>query len=213
MWESLLLDASVAALLVVLWYLVWRAFNRRQGETIVGWIQQAVSDRVCVSVPRWQSASRFSVQLRFTSSFRESFIAVGLTPREMPLNWLLARYKKRREWVMFQAELDRCPQTNLLIANHRWYGATNPKGTPPESCYSLGSLVITTREDWNNETSLLETLLATRSHQFAHVELRKKAPHLRLTAPLESLRPGVEESGLFELLQELATCANRAQSK
>lgn len=212
MWESLLLDAAFAALLVVVWYAVWRQFNRRQGEAIVGWIQEAVSERVRVSAPRWRSASRFSVQLRFGANFRESSIDVGLTPREMPLNWLLARYTKRREWVMFQAELERRPASNLLIANHRWYGATDPKSAPPEECYSLGALVVTTREDWNTETALLETLLATRSHQFAHIELRKKAPHLLLTAPLESLRPGTDASGLFELLHELASCANRAPS-
>lgn len=212
MWGSLLFDAGVAALLLLAWYFGWREFNRRQGEAIVGWIRRALADKASVSAPRWQGASRFSVQLLFPSAFRESSLAIGLTPREMPLNWLMARWKKQQEWILFQAELDRQPQTNLVITTHRWIGRTNTKSVPPECCYSLGSLVVTTREDWSTETSLIETLLATRSHEFAHVEFRRKAPHVLLTAPLEALCPDADESGLFDLLQELASCANRAPS-
>jgi hypothetical protein len=208
MWGSLLFDAAMAAMLIVLWYFGWREFNRRQGLAIVGSIQKALAGKACVSAPRWQGASRFSVQLRFPSAFRESSLAVGLTPREMPLNWLLARWKKQKEWILFQAELERRPSANLVISSHRWIGRTNPRSQPPESCYSLGSLVVTTREDWNTETALIETLLATRAHEFAHVEFRQKAPHVLLTAPLDALCPDTNEASLFDLLQELASCAS-----
>ena len=130
----------------------------------------------------------------------------------MPLNWLMARLKKQKEWILFQAELERRPSSNLVIASHRWIGRTDVHGPTPSCCYSLGSLVVTTREDWSTETALIETLLATRAHEFAHVEFRKKAPHVRLTAPLESLCPNADQSGLFDLLQELASCANRTTS-
>jgi hypothetical protein len=159
-----------------------------------------------------KGASRFSVRLQFPSGFRDSSLEVGLTPREMPLNWLIARYHREREWIMFHAELDRQPSANLVVANYRWIGRTRGMKASPELCYSLGSLVVTTREDWQTETSLIETLLATRAHNFAHVEFRRRSPHVTLMAPLQALHPAETESSLFDLLQELASCANRAAS-
>jgi len=40
------------------------------------------------------------------------------------------------------------------------------------------------------------------------VEFRRKAPHLMVTAPLESLNSTSEEAGLFVVLQELAICTS-----
>jgi len=126
--------------------------NRRRALRVISWIQRAVAGNAYVSAPRWHRPSRFDIELRFASAFRASTIAVELTPREMPIQWLMARLHKERERVTLRAELERFPSSHLIIANHRWYGRTGNSAPAPDCCYSLGPTVVTTREDWRNET-------------------------------------------------------------
>jgi hypothetical protein len=204
----LLFDAAVAIFVVAGWYFGWRQVNRLRAERIVHSVKQAVGGRAVASAPHWHGPSRFELELRFASGFRESWLEIQLTPREMPLSWLLARLHKQGEQIKFRAELEHRPAHGLIVANHRCYGYTSrSRRLPmPENCYSLGSLVITTREDWQSETAVLESILAVRSQELIQVEFRKTAPHLMVTAPLTSLTDTSGESGLFAMLQELASC-------
>ena len=206
MWGMLLIDAGLALAVVLGWYLGWREVNRRRALKLVHSIKQAVAGRAMVSGPFWHKPSRFDVELRFASGFRESWLSVELTPREMPLNWLLAHLHKQAEQVTFRAELEQRPSSSLIITRHKCCGYTSPEALTPDECYSLGSLVITTREDWQSESAILESILAARSRELMQVEFRKRAPHLLVTAPLSSLTEIDGDSGLFGLLQELATC-------
>lgn len=208
MWGIVLLDVVVALFVVAAWYFGWREVNRQRAERVMQSIRRAVVGKATVSAPRWQRPSRFEVEVRFACGFRESWLTVELTPREMPINWLLARIHKQPEQVTFRAELEHQPASSLIIANHRWQGFTSRAAISTEDCYSLGSLVITTREDWQNETAIIESILAARSREMIQAEFRKKAPHLLVTAPLSSLTDDEEDTGLFGLLHELATCAS-----
>lgn len=206
MWIRLLFDAAVAALLMAGWYFAWREVNRLKAERILLSVRQAVASRAAVSRACWRGASHFDVELRFAAAFRESWLSVELTPREMPIQWLMACLRKQPEQVRFRAELEHRPTVNLIVANRRWGGRTSKTAALPDESYSLGSLVITTREDWQSETAIIERILAARSNEPIQVEFRKRSPHLVVTAPLSSLTPEEADSGLFGLLQELATC-------
>jgi hypothetical protein len=206
MWGMLLFDAAVTLVAVAGWYFGWREVNRLRAEKLIHCIKHAVEGRALVSEPFWHKASRFDVELLFPSGFRESWLSVELTPREMPLNWLLAYLRKQAEQVTFRAELEQRPSSGLVITRHKCCGYTSRKALLSDDCYSLGSLVITTKEDWASETAIVESILAARSRELIQVEFRKKTPHLLVTAPLSSLTQQDDDSGLFGLLQELATC-------
>jgi hypothetical protein len=206
MWARLLFDAAVAALLMAGWYFGWREVNRLKAERILSRVREAVAGRAGVSGACWRSASRFDVELRFSAVFRESWLSVDFIPREMPIHWLMASLGKQTEQVTFRAELEHRPTTNLIVANQRWGGRTSKAAALPDECYSLGMLVITTREDWQSETAIIEGILAARSNEPIQVEFRRKSPHLLVTAPLSSLTQDEDDPGLFGLLQELATC-------
>ena len=211
MWGMLLFDAALAVLLMVGWYFAWREVNRLRAEKILLWVRRAVAGRAAVSRACWRGASHFDVELRFNAAFRESWLSVDLMPREMPIQWLMAWLRKQTEQVTFRAEMEHRATTNLIVANQRWGGRTSKTAALPEACYSLGSLVITTREDWQSETAIIERILAARSNEPIQVEFRRRSPHLVVTAPLSSLTPQEEDSGLFGLLQELATCGAARQ--
>lgn len=202
----LLFDAAVTLVLVVGWYLGWREVNRLRAEKLMHSIREAVAGQALVSGPFWHRASRFEVELRFASGYRASWLSVELTPREMPLSWLLARLHKHAEQVTFRAELEQRPSSGLIITRHKCCGYTSREALSSDECYSLGSLVITTREDWQSESAIVESILAARSRELIQVEFRKSAPHLLVTAPVSSLTQDDEDAGLFGLLRELATC-------
>jgi hypothetical protein len=202
----LLFDAAVAVIVVAGWYLGWREVSRLRAEKVIYSVRQALGARARVSGPYWHRPSHFDIELRFAAAFRESWLSVEFTPREMPLQWLMARLYKRPEQVTFRAELEHQPSSSLVITTHKSCGYTSRAALSSEDCYSLGSLVITTREDWQAETAIVESILAVRSRELVQVEFRKRAPHLLITAPLSSLTHDEDDSGLFGLLQELATC-------
>ena len=206
MWVMLLFDAAVALVVVAGWYLGWREVNRHRAERLIHCIRETLAGRAMVSGAVWHKPSRFDVELRFASGFRESWLSVELTPREMPIHWLLAYLHKKPEQVTFHAEMERRPSSGLIITRHKCCGYTSRDALSAEECYSLGSLVITTREDWQGETAIVESILAARSRDLLQVEFRKRAPHLLVTAPLSSLTQEDDDSGLFGLLQELASC-------
>jgi len=206
MWGTLFFDAAVAIIVVAGWYLSWRQVNRLRAEKVIESVRRAAAGRAQVSGPYWHRPSRFDIELRFAATFRASWLTVEFTPREMPLQWLRARLHKRPEQVTFRAELEHGPSNGLIITRHKSCGYTSREALSSEDCYSLGSLVVTTREDWQGETAIVESILAARSRNLMQVEFRKRAPHLLITAPLTSLTEDEEDSGLFGLLQELAIC-------
>lgn len=207
MWGIFLFDAALAALLVVGWYLACKELNRLKAEKILLCVKEAMGGRARVARARWRGASHFDVELGFAAAFRDSWLSVDLTPREMPMQWMMSRWRKQPEQVTFRADLEHRPTGTLFIANQRWHGRTSESREMPQECYSLGSLVITTREDWQSETAIIARLLAARSGDLIQVEFRKQSPQLIVTAPLASLLSTSEdEPGLFGLLQELASC-------
>jgi len=204
--DTLVLDAAVAALLMAGWYFAFREVNRLKAERILFCVREAVAGRAGVSRPCWRGASHFDVELRFTAAFRESWLSVDLMPREMPIHWMAAFLRKQTERVTFRAELEHRSATNLIVVNQKWGGRTAKAAALPDECYSLGMLVITTREDWQCETAIIERILAARSSESIEVEFRKKSPQLVVSAPLSSLTQDEDDAGLFGLLQELAAC-------
>ena len=213
---GLAFDVLLAALGVACWYMWFRSANRRRAVQILRWIESAFTGHATVSQLRWHSASRFEVDLQMQPPvFRRVSLTIQLTPREMPLNWLISCLRSRKETVTFEAVLDHRPAKNLQIQNHRWCGRTRrrpPVSTQGWHFQSLGPMVISSREDWQKDVGhMLEALIATRSCEFEHVAFRRKAPHIVASAPLRSLDPDGRNSGMFEILQELASSASTSR--
>jgi hypothetical protein len=213
MFANLAIDSLLAAALVVGWYFWFRTLNRRRSAQVLRWIDSVFADHGRVAQVRWINASRFAVELRLCPTiFRRASLAVQLQPREMPLQWLLSRLRKRKETVTFEAELEHRPNVSLHVQNHRWSGP--PRRLRPGSWEkwkfeSLGPVLISTQPKWQKEFGpLLEALLATRSCEFLHIGFRRRAPHFVACAPLQSLCPDSGKSGMFDVLHELATSAS-----
>jgi hypothetical protein len=208
---NLLIDTVTAALLVAVWYFWMRRRNHQRSVEITAWVETALAGYGMLSGVRWRGPSQFRLDLRlWNSGFRRAWLTVELEPREMPLNWIMARMRRHAETATFCAELDCPPAMNLHVHNHRWCGRTRrarPASLSSLQFESLGPVMITTREDWQG-APMLDALLAARTTEFPHVSFRRRAPHLVINAPLELFKPGGTHWNLFERIEELASTAS-----
>ncbi len=207
----------VGALLVLIWYLWFARDNRRRGLRVRGWIERAFEGHGQVAAMEWLSNSSFQLRVRlWPNLFRKTSVQVQLLPRELPLSWLIARFRGRQETLTFQADLDFAPGFNLEVRNHRWCGRTRrrfPHNTENWSTERPGPFVITTRNDWQREiTNMMHSLVASRECDCLTVSFNRTSPHFSATVPLESISPkGQSETNIFDVMRELAAGASASR--
>ena len=97
MGHLLLIDAVGAVVLVGLWYFCLATYNHRRGTKALRWVEAACSHRGQVIQARWVGASRLQARLRFaTRWFENARVTIRLTPRPLPVQWLLSAWHKQR---------------------------------------------------------------------------------------------------------------------
>ena len=212
----LTMEIAVGAVLVVLWYVWFRRQNCRKSIHVLQRIKSAFAGHAQILGVRWSGGSRFSVRLRVLSTlFQQAAVLVELHPREVPLNWLWARLRRRQETLTFEADLECPPAFNLEVHNHRWCGRTRkvPRDHRQMAVEHCGPFILTTRNDWQREiTSMMTALVASRDCSFLTVSFRRTSPHFSATVPLDSLSPqSPYEAEIFEVLRELAACASASR--
>ena len=208
--------AALAAVLIATWYGVSLRYNRRRGLQVLRWIETAFAGHGKVVSVHWTAPSRFHAQLRlYASVFQHAGATVQLTPRELPLTWLLARLRRQPETLTFEADLDFPPDFQLDVQNHRWMGRTQrcfPRTTSPWHTETMAPFMITTRKDWQIELgSMMDALVASRERDFISVSFHRSSPHFSAIMPLEAISPSVADSGLFDVLRELAGRASASR--
>jgi hypothetical protein len=214
--RALAIDLVIGILLIVAWYFVFAHLNRRRGGRIIRWVERTFAGHAVVTGVQWLASSRFRVALRMpTGVFRESSVLVQMSPRQFPMQWLVAHFRKRPETVTFEANLDCAPSFSLEVHNHRWCGRTRRRMPSVRqgkawTTESIGPVVLTTRNDWQREiTTMMNTLVASRDCDCLAVCIRKEAPHFSATVPLEAIAPGSQaQAELFDIFRELAQGAS-----
>ena len=215
LWMAIL-DLVLAIAVVSAWYFWFIHVNRNRAVRIVQWICDACAGHGRVARVCWVSASRFLVHIHFSSHrFHEARVCVRLLPREMPLNWLISRWRCQQETLTFEADLDCPPAFNLEVNNCRWQRKLPRRSTPDPDRLMLvrsGPIVLTTRGDWQRDlTNMMDGFLASRDCDFQTVSFQRHSPHFSATVPLHSLDAHDRcSTRLFEALDELATEASTA---
>lgn len=213
----IIVDVAAGAVFITCWYLWFVRYNRRKAAQIVTWIERAFEGHGNVAGVQWLAASRFQVRLRlFTNLFRQSCITVRLYPREMPISWLIALLRRRKQTLTFEAELDCPPSFNLEVNNHRWCGRTRrslPRSAENWFLERTGPFVITTRTDWQREiTNMMNALVASRECDCFTVSFRRSSPHFSATVPLNTISPEAHsETNIFDVMRELAAGASASR--
>ena len=209
---TLVISVVVSAVLVGAWYFIFSRYNRRRSLQILSWLEAALGPHGEIVGVRWAGMSRLHVPLRLAAGvFQRANIVVDMVPRELPLHWLMSRWRKQQDTVTFSADLDVPPAMNLELHNHRWCGRTQRKLPMKIERWGVEQsvpLVLTSRADWHM-AGMVSSLLATPHRDFLELRIRRQSPHLRARVPLESIAPGAPAPGqVFAMLRELAVGAS-----
>ena len=216
MGRLVLIDALTAGALLALWYFCMARYNRHKGVLALRWVEAACSGKGRVVESNWLGACRLQAKLGFASHwFENAHVTVRLLPRPLPLRWLLSLWRRQRETLTFEADLDCAPTFQLQIFRHRWLTHKHSRLASRSKTWSIsrpGPVVLTTRTQWTQElTPVVNTLMTSRGHHLITVRFRPESPHLAATVALESLSDKEDAASFLAVVRDLAAGASTSR--
>ena len=202
-------SVAIAAALAATWYFLLSRYNRRRGTLVLQWVEAACATRGRVVETRWLSASRLQAHFSFaTHWFENARITIKLLPRHIPVQWLICLWRRQRETLTFEADLDDSPSFHLEISRHRWLTQKPKEISNPDRNWTIsrpGPVVLTTRTEWTHElTPVVNTLMTSRGHNLLSVRFRPDSPHLAATIALDALSNEETTAAFLSVLRDLA---------
>jgi hypothetical protein len=214
MGRLLLIDVLGAVLILIGWYIAFWRYNRNKALGVLRWVQQACSGRGRITGISWAGSARLLAEVRFPPHmFDHARVVVRLLPRPMPVKWVLSSWRKEKETLSFEADLDTAPRFRLEVHNHRWTGHLTK--SPPSGNWLVnrpGPVVLTSRSSWGQELSpVINALLASRERNFVAIRFSPESPHFSATLEIDSLPDQPSDAGWLESLRELAAGASTSR--
>jgi hypothetical protein len=212
----LLIDAVAAVVTLTLWYFLFSRYNRRKGEKALLSVKAACDGRAQVTEAHWLNTSRVQAKLRFAAHWVENArVTIRLVPRPLPVQWLLSLWRRERETITFEADLDFAPAFHLDVLRHCWLTDNKPSKISNLRDWTVvhpGPVVLTTRTQWAQELPpVVHTLMTSRGHSLVSVRFRPDSPHLAATVPLEALSDFDAACGFFNVVRDLAAGASTSR--
>jgi len=212
----LLIEALAAAAVGGVWYFFFTRYNHRRGIQALRWVEAACSGEGRIIYARWLDASRVQAQLRFpTHWFDHAQVTVRLFPRAVPFQWLLCLFRKQKETLTFEADLDYVPSSPLDVRRHRWFTRGHTSLLEDSQGWTIsrpGPVVFTTRPQWTQELPpVVHTFMTSRGHSLLNVRFRPESPHLTATLALEALSDEQAAAGFLTVLRDLAAGASTSR--
>jgi hypothetical protein len=201
--------ALCATIVDILWFLAFSRYNRRKGAVVLRWVEAACATRGRVVESRWLNKSCLQAQLSFAAHwFENAKVTIRLLPRPVLVQWLISLWRRQRETVTFEGDLDASPSFHLEISRHRWLTRKPKEISEHARNWTIsrpGPVVLTTRTEWADElTPLVNTLMTSRGHNLLTVRFRPSSPNLFATIPLDSLSGEETIASFLSVLRDLA---------
>jgi hypothetical protein len=199
------------------WHFCFARKSKRRALEVLGWIDSLISGQGCVETVTWHGSSSFQVPLHLHSNtFHDASLSVNLTPRELPLNWIWARFKSFQETIVFEADLDWAPPFSLELQTSRMFARTRKDLSPVGPGWEFEQttpFILTTRKDWQKEiTALISNLISCPDRQFLSVAFRPESPQFSAVLALDSISPASPcRTEIFDSLREIAAGASAPQ--
>jgi hypothetical protein len=210
------IDALGAVLLAGVWYFGFTRHNYRRGIQTLRRVSAACATEGSIVQARWLGSSRLQANLRFSTHWFERVkVTVRLCPRPIPFQWLLWTYRKQKETLTFEADLDCAPGFPLEVFRHSWFthGKVALASDSQDWLISRhGPVVFTTRPEWTHELPpVVHTFMTSTGHSLLNVRLGSKSPHLAATIALDALSDQEAAAGFLTVLRDLAAGASASR--
>jgi hypothetical protein len=179
-------------------------------------VESACATRGRLVETKWLSASRLQAHFSFaTHWFENARVTIKLLPRPIPVQWLVCLWRRQKETLTFEADLDYSPNFHLEISRHRWLTQKPKEISNPQRNWTIsrpGPVVLTTRTEWTHElTPVVNTLMTSRGHSLMTVRFRPDSPNLAATIPLEALADEEATAAFLNVLRDLASGASASR--
>jgi hypothetical protein len=215
MGRLVLIDALAAITSLVLWYFGFSRYNRRRGAKALRRVEAACSGRGRIVEARWFGACQLQARMKFFGKWLESGqVTLRLRPRPIPFQWFLSSFRKEKETLTFETDLDWAPNFDLQVYRHRWvtHKQQSSKVNKNWSISRPGPVVLTTRTQWTQElTPVVNALMMSRGHNLVSVRFRQESPQLAATIPLDALSGEQEVATFLNVVHDLATGASASR--
>jgi hypothetical protein len=211
--SKVLIRALVAVVLACIWYVLGTRYNRRKGTRALKWFEAACSENGRVVESHWGSLSQLNAKFRFAAHwFENAHVTIKLVPRPLPIQWLLSLWRKQKETLTFEADLEGPNSLSLELLRHRWVTHKHIQASSESQHWSIsrpGPVILTTRTQWTQElTPIVNTLMTSRGHNLLSVRFRRQSPQLAATIDLDTLTDEEAAIGFLGVLRELASSAS-----
>jgi hypothetical protein len=211
----LVIDVVGSVAMLVVWYLLFAAYNRRKGAEALRWVESACSGKGRILDSHWLNSSRLYARLQFRSrSFENARVTMKFRPRALPVHWLMSCWRKQTETLTFEADLGGSPSFDLEVVRHRWCahsrGASSRRRAEREwDLYEPGPVILTTRTHWKQDPAAeLSALMAVRQQDVLQVRFRPESPQFSATIKLDALDDPRSAATFLSTLRELAAGAS-----
>jgi hypothetical protein len=208
--RSLLL---LAVIVVLVWFALGTGGNIRKGNQLLRWLQGGLPLLGGRTTLRWLGSS--AVRLEIVDPvppFRQAEVVVVLEPRDVGLLWAWARARRRRDFLIVRARLQRPPRFELVAADLRgWTGQDALRDVDPEAwsfaewdepsvraAHGPGADPAVTRRLWDRLDGV--------SGGIWRLSIRRAPPHLEVHV-LPPDTAAVTAEGLFRTVAEVAKAA------
>lgn len=119
------LDLGLVAVLVVagvfiVWYLAGSLWNRRFARRLANEMRDSLLPLGGTSRVQTYGSTAFRMMTEGANApFRDVSVVVTLQPREMPINWAIARAQGRRDAAVLEASLRKTPRVGFELVDPR----------------------------------------------------------------------------------------------
>lgn len=211
-----LIDVAGSVAALALWYFVFSRYNRKKGADVLRWVQSACADKGRILDSRWTGSSRLQARIQFASHwFENARVIVKFQPRATPVQWFVSYWRKQKETLTFEADLDGSPGFYLEIIRHRWCahnrGVTSKRKQDGREwdVYEPGPVILTTRTHWKEDPATeLNALMSARRQDVLQVHFRPESPQFSATVRLEALANPDAAAEFVSALREIAAGAS-----
>jgi hypothetical protein len=192
--SPVLASAAVALLLLVmLSFAIGTQRNIQKGNRTLAWLQAGLPGLGRRTNLRWLGSSAVQLDLvEPAEPFRAVTVLVVLEPRDVPLMWLITRWRGRRDVLIFRTSLRRAPQLDLEATSPgAWLDAPDAdeattwpvvgfaEGVHATAMGASPGDVAATRRAWDR--------LGTITAGVSRLSVRRTVPHLEIHLRLAGL--------------------------
>jgi len=212
----ILIDVLSAVGLLAIWYWCLARYNRRKGTAALHLVEAACCGRARVVEAQWLDASRLQARMHFATHFLENArVTIRLFQRPIPIQWLISLWRKQKETVTLEADLDYIPGFQLEVFRHRWVTHKDAPAQTESKDWTItrpGPIVLTTRTQWTQELSpVVNTLMTTRGQDLLVVRFRTESPHLTASVALDALSDEQGAATFLGVVRDLAAGASTSR--